>query len=57
MTALPKEAEAEWYRVTDWKLECQCQWCGVPLQVGDQALEAYGGLYCSATCATTHNQQ
>jgi hypothetical protein len=49
-TSLPRSANADWYRVTDWRQETTCQWCGTPLLVGEMALEAFSGIYCSESC-------
>ena len=48
----PRDANPDWYRVSDWRMETTCQWCGIPLVVGDRALEVFAHVYCSELCAT-----
>jgi len=51
MSSLPQSAGAQWYRIDNYQMEACCTWCGWPMDVGDRALEAFGAVFCSESCA------
>lgn len=55
MKSLPTAAGADWYHITDWQMETSCHYCGMPLLVEDQVLEAYDEYFYSVSCAWDHH--